>query len=697
MTLLALALICTQDAMQKPITFESRAARVSALIPDLAQKSGLKLEINPQMAREVLVVSAKEMPLKVLLDKIASVTSGEWRQEGEVYRLQPSTVARNRENQEEAATRLAWVRKAIADRVKAASARADTPAGAPPAFGQEQGITNLLKGVDPTPIAWMDGGDRVVYSTKPTAMQRPLGAGAPAIIARVVANHNASVTDTPPDMADLDKMPDFIKQMVSKRMKKVQGVQKGLLIVSKPGFGMVDMTNLELRLYDEKGAVVYTESSMLTSFDFATLSAPGGKPPAPPSPKSTEITYSADSKALLSGFQGATFSGGNLNLDAKLMEKLRRPDLHDPLSYMATDELLSLSKLKGKALVANVPDSLMGSINTLVPGGKQTVEAFEADLKKGETVSLSETDGWLVVKPARPINSRNNRTDRVALASLMKATVDKGLASLDDIAAYALTSPSPMQDGIGMLFGMTLIPGLFQQGIDGMTDWNALRFYGTLSTTQKQAARQGSAIQVGYLNADQQTLWKKIAFGATTQIRTGEPKEDEMPFAFAMSMMGGNSSDYRQEPTELMPTGLPPAAQIIFAHSVQPMASMVAQGDGTPMGYMGVLGPDELALFRLFKEDAGMSAVSGAMPSLDKLKIGERSIIRMTLQLPEQAFIRTTLYDNRMPKDAPTVSMGSLPEPFQKLVAQRLEALKKSPFGSLGALLGGMGQGPIKP
>ena len=696
MTLLALAMLAAaQDALQKPVTFEARASRASVLIPQLAKAAGLQMEVNPQIANEVILVSAKDVPLKTLMDKIASVTSGEWRADGEIYRLQPSNVARNRESSEEAALRLTTARKAVAELVK----RVDSQKGTPGEAGNpdERAIALLLRGVDVTPIAALNGGERLVFATSPTAMQRPLPANAGQVVAQLVTQHNAQIAKMPQmeGMAEMEKMPDFVKEMMKQRTKKIENAQKALLVISKPSIGIVSMTQCELRIYDGQGKIAYTANSMLgnSMMEVAAMMNPAN-PAKPAKPgKQTPITYSEDSKAMLGGMQGATFGGAEFKLDPKLLDRLHRPDLYDPLSYMATDEFLSLSKQKGKALVANVPDAMMGSINTLVPGGKQTVEDFEADLQKGETVSYSETEGWIVAKPAKPTESRANRTDRAALATLIAASLKKGIPSLDDVAAYSLTSPSPMEDGVGMLFAMVLVPGMIQQGLEGMTNWDALRFYGTLSTTQKATALRGGTFAMGQLGPQQQGLWRKLAFGANSRIRLASDKAEDMPFAFALAMMTGGTGDFRQEPTELLPNGIPGQAQLTFNVTTQPIASPA----GNTIGFMGVLGPDELAIMKMFKEDPNMAAVAGFMPSMEKLKIGERSVISMTVQLPQEAYLKETLHDNRMPANAPVASLANLPEGFQKLIAERLELIKKSPFGSIGALMGGMGRGPIKP
>ncbi len=703
MNLLALALLAApaliQDTLQKPITFEIRASRLSVLVPQLAAKTGLALEISPLVANEVLVVSAKEVPLKTLLDKIATTASAEWRQEGDVLKLHPAAAARNREANEEVARRLAEVKKSIADRVKALQPSKPAQGGDDEMeMGDgpsDKSITLLLRGIDPAPIAQLNGSDRVVYSTAPNAMQRRMGADAGAIIQAMVSEHNATVGNVPQvdPTGELDKMPDFVKKMIARQTRKITDAHKALLIVSKTGIGMFDMTQVELRIYDQLGKVAFSVNSSLGSM-FAGFNIPmPGKPAKPAPAKQTPIVYSEDSTTLLEGFQGL-ITGGGSKLPTPLMEKLSRPDLTDPLSYMATDELLALTKTKGKALVANVPDEMMGSMNMIVPGAKQTVETFEADLKSGSDVLMAETEGWLIIKPSRPTQSRSNRTDRVALTTLIKAAKAKNMPSLDDVAAYALTSPSPMKDGVGMLFAMALVPGMFQQGISGMTNWDALRFYGTLSPTQ----RQGASLPVNVMTPVQQSLWRKIAFGGSTPIRTGANKGDD-PFMMAMAMgIGGGGEDYREEPTELMPNGLPPSAVLQFGRTSQPMASPAPGSVAGGMGLnMGVLGVDEIAMLKMFKEDPNMAAMAGYMPTLDKLRIGERGVITMTLQLPQEAYIAETLYDNKLPENAPVAAYSDLPPAFQKLVAERLEVLKKSPFGSLGLMMGGMGRGPIKP
>jgi hypothetical protein len=166
----------------------------------------------------------------------------------------------------------------------------------------------------------------------------------------------------------------------------------------------------------------------------------------------------------------------------------------------------------------------------------------------------------------------------------------------------------------------------------------------------------------------------------------------------SMSMMGSMmQTDWRQEPTELLPNGIPGDAYLTMPTRSEPFASTVGPGESSMLnGYLGVVGPDELAMFKVFKEDTNMSQISGFMPTFDKLRVGQRTIYQMRLHLPQEAMVAQSLNDNRLPKDAPTVSMSNLPADFQKLLAERVELFKKSPLGSLGAMMGAA-RGNIKP
>jgi hypothetical protein len=691
----ALALLMPIQAAAT-IDFESRAAPVATVVAALAKAQDVKLEVSPNVGNEIIVVHANGVTLQSVLDKIALVSSAEWQRDGEVTKLVASTVARSREASEERTQRLNRLRKSLADRLKARTSSTsegeDSDEEMDDVIQSYSPVDELLKGIDLTAIAAMNAGDRIVYATNPTAMQRRLPSNTPAIVQTIVTQHNASIPEQTENNEELsqylEKMPPSVRKMIERQQKPVGNPSKALFVVSAQAFTSMQMVSAELRLYDAEGNVILSQPTYL-DFEMPTVPKPtkAGNSPV----TSTPITYSEDSKALLAGFQGSPTSGMKMNVSPELRAKLMQPDVYDPLSFTATDELLSVAAHKKKSLVANVSDAMMDTPNMMVPGSKATVEEVEASLAAGDESTITETEGWVVIRPTHPATSRTDRTDRVALANLVQAAKTKALPTLDEICAFAVTSPSPMQNGVGRFYAIYFVPGMMSMGMGGITDWDAFKFYGTLGPSQKSSLSRGQTLAVGAMSGMQKNLWSKMVFGASSHISAGTPKIPEDPFEgmMSMGMMGMNTDSYLQEPTELMPNGLPPGAFLQFNTQLEPIANPVDAGDQM-LGAMGALGPSEIALLKMFTDDPNLAAISSQMPQIGQVRIGERTIIQMNLILPKNNYASQTLNDNKIGNGAP-VAFNDLPADFKAIIEKRTAALKASPMGELGALMGTLG------
>jgi len=115
------------------------------------------------------------------------------------------------------------------------------------------------------------------------------------------------------------------------------------------------------------------------------------------------------------------------------------------------------------------------------------------------------------------------------------------------------------------------------------------------------------------------------------------------------------------------------------------------------MSPLSIVGPDELALFKMFKTDPKLSAAGASMPTLGKLRVGQRTVYTFKFRLAAGSYVQSALNDNRLPNEAPIVSSDNLPADFQKAIDERLAALKKSPLGSIGAMMDAMGKPAINP
>jgi hypothetical protein len=158
---------------------------------------------------------------------------------------------------------------------------------------------------------------------------------------------------------------------------------------------------------------------------------------------------------------------------------------------------------------------------------------------------------------------------------------------------------------------------------------------------------------------------------------------------------GGNDNDYRTEPTEIMPNGLPSDGFVSVNFSSEPVAQ--PQTMSTDLGRGSVLGPMELGMFKYFKEDPNMAQIGGQMPTFDDMKVGTRSIYDFSFNVAPQVSQKGSLHDDKIAKDAQTFKMGSLPSDFQKRIDDFAAMMKKNPlWGAIGRM-GGLGQRAMPP
>jgi hypothetical protein len=246
---------------------------------------------------------------------------------------------------------------------------------------------------------------------------------------------------------------------------------------------------------------------------------------------------------------------------------------------------------------------------------------------------------------------------------------------------------------------MLLVPGAFTQGLSGMTSWELMRFYGSLEPGYRHTLADGNRIPISALTPYQTLQIQRMTYGAMSMLDIEDPtrkSEDAMP-AYMKMFAGGGGSDYRDEPTEVLPNGLPGDGYVELKVSTDMFASPVSPEGDVPTGNMAILDPEMLATFKLLKENKEMAAAAAMITTPDKVRLGHRSVLSFTFQVVPRVAIHSKLYDNQLPRDAAVVSMQNLPADFQKQVDAQYAIVKKSPIGSILAGLMGSGATGIRP
>lgn len=706
LSVVALIAVAGSQGSTETVSITVKAAPVAQVVAKIAEVTKTKLEVSQVMLPEVILVDVKDVSLETLLNKIATVTTGEWTQDGDVRRLVPATGIRNREASDEANQKLIKLRTTLAERIKQeADMRKEMEM--PNYVSDDSVVTQLLQKVDLSVIANLEENGRVVFSTQPTSMQLPLGANSSAVINAFIAQHNtmrdaADVVDEP-TTPDPD-IPDFLKDMVPSNDKKIGAVQKALLIISKQETFMMESVQAELRLYDAKGAVQYRGNSYLSMggaiSSMSKLAGNDENKPEQPSPDAQkEIELSPESKELASfggGIMGGMGSGAG-QISKNLLATLAHPEKFDPLSFTVTDMVRALAKESKRPLVACIPDSAGGQSGFQFSA---TVTLKDAKDQVGEdgTMRVVADNDFLLIKPRFPSETRKDRLDRNALRTLIAAAEDHRVVTLDDMANYAMRAPNPMSGGIAQSYIM-LVPGAFDLMAAGSDNWDALRFFGKLGPQHRQTLANGGRIAFSMLPINSGNDVSKMIFGAKSKLRLedGKTEEFEMPGMFDMmgAFGGSGGKDYRTEPTEALPSGLRGQGFVSASVSSEPflMTDISSISNQAPSGIDFVLGMNELAMLEMFRQDPKMSAASGELPQIKEAMVGQRTVWNFKFQVSSDVSVRATLNDNRLPSGAKKVAYGSMGSTFESQLAKRVAAIKNSPFGkmmsSMGDFMGG--------
>ncbi len=737
--LAALALVASGNTpvqREGAVTYTTSAKRADLVVQEIAAQTGLQLATTDDAKLHYLIIAVTDADAETVLAKIAKVTSSKWETVGEKRTLLPDDAVRKQERADRDEKRIAEFKEAQATFKKRLDAKPidyeklgedeELPESTvyPYDIPAEKALAQLALLIDPREAARISDNGRLVFSTLPNRMQRSMtSAQATRILNTLVVDHNKwaaeqikSEEEQKKEMLGSEEMAQYMAMFGQQLPTRLFDgpPAKALLVLETSGelFGFdTGSPQVELKVYDKNGTIV-AQASLQINNRFAQMAdsiemGPDGElvekkkedskeQQAAILPEDRVIVEFSDKTKALSSLQ--SMEEMSFNMPDALLAVLRDPIANDPLGFHHSDILLAIAKAKKLNVVANMSDSDMSDVFSMGPAqeGVSVGQAYSGLVAEG-SAKVENKDGWLTLSPTDPIKSRESRQDRAILKQFIDTVLREGSTSLDALSLFALNSPPPMENGTSMLYLLAFAPSTLQ-GIMGDTmDWPMLRFYGTLMPQQKASLRQGGRIPFGTLAQRSRDVLTKMAFGSKANIKPAAKMLDQNKLPFFMEMMGGmfgggQPKDFTEEPTEVMPNGLPNDGYLDLNLAVEPIAK--PEGARSMIFIMfGSLGADEFALFELMKDSsAGEMAEVGDMFAMpDKVKIGSREKMNFHFWLSPAAGIVKTLIDDTVPKDAATVSMADLPPAFKALIAQRKQAIKDSPFGKM---MGGIGNMP---
>ncbi|MGI8923625.1 MAG: hypothetical protein ACR2HJ_06225 [Fimbriimonadales bacterium] len=652
------------------VTYSTVAVPVKRAVEEIAKATGAKIDVAGDILSEIVIISVTEAPLSELMSRLATVTSGEWTTEGGVRWLKYSKATFEKERKTRRTRRLAGLAASI-KKIKEDLA-APKKNVKPQVFDEDDFLEpepspssdatfRIASLLEPEVLVDIEG--RTVFSNRPNGMQRPLP-DVREIVSGLVDEHNKRASEIAKTLEEESVLQPKTVEEEQREQAWVRlfgveperrfinaPVSKVLLAVTADTGYAVDEIGVELMLFDSAGRLLISNYESLAAYVETDVGAFRAK-------SATEAPI--DFSPLAREHAGVLFGLGRLSAEISdgLKQRLLRPDLYDPWSFADSEALLAVAKSRSMNLVANISDSelLVRLRNQITPS------AYLATLaSRGET-AINDGDGWIELQPVDLIAARESRLNRRVLAALVKAGYEKGLPSLDDLAAFVKESPPFPYLAYNYIrfFAINYV----------YADQELLRLYAFLSPSQRTFLRTEGSLPVRTLDAAQRRMISAMVYKDVRYkvFREGAPLFEEADLLAVLGVFNRHDVDYLDEPTELLPQGLPPDATITLTISEED-AFYPSHREGEKRTYRGPMSPTDLASqsFTMSGETVPLNLIGG---------LGKRSVLKFKIGLTADASIEGVLYDDRVPKDGELIRNDALPRSFLDRVDRHLEKLR---------------------
>jgi hypothetical protein len=726
------------------VSLESTAVPLSRLGEELSAQTGQKLRVSPELGSEVVAVRFNEVDAEEALARLARAVDGKWIESGGARTLVPDTEAwraeaeRWRQDWREALHRRLgqWAeelskagpfdsKRAVRDLSDAVS---QFESGGAPGDRMAAGVQRLMIGnpggraivkfataLGADALARIGPGERAVFSTNPTRMQRPLPGSSAVIVREFLAEQRAWTSQLA--SSSRNGIGTFLGGGVEAQGVLLNGTPaKTFLVVTRPAQG--DVLTLSLVVADEKGR------TMANGFSFLTVERDGAEPSPAASADGAKVELSTETLEAAKLFAAAPagtggpvqFWGGGgsrrgFSLDVAVfgvqggtpraktpsawVDKLSDPVANEPLGWHVGEALLQAAKAEDRNLVAYLPDHLAVSVARTLGSSLSAGSVHSAFAAQGTKVAVE--DGWTMVTPVWKAEARGTRVDRGALKALLQAGRKSGSFRLGDLAAYARTArgDSGLDSAIASLIDPAFAQDLRQ--VYGMNS-GALKFFGLLGPAHRPMFGTGRPIALGAVGPQGANILYDLVFNSMDGPDVARPTDagdTQAEVIGTVAMAGGrgrggpawirNLTDMTRERTEALPNGIPPT--VSFRVDVQSQPGVKAIESAT--GASRFMSARQLAALRAFSENANIPATIRRGPQWDAYVPLTETEFRITWEIAPGVTISRELSDRIMTPGASPVAYERLPAEFQNQVAQFMAQMSERADGRRG---GGSGE-----
>lgn len=761
---LALAVIAAGAAFARAgeVSIAARGERLARVVELLGTQIGKTLTVQAALANEVIYLRAEHVDSDEVLKQISRAVMGTWRDTKEGAILVKDDAAWRTQDRSEISAAGLQIKAALDKRLdeiqgeytaenanraweimQDMSSQAGVGRGGPRGGGgpqrasgnpqiqnmmnelnnQNPGVRALVRALatmNPNDIASLPIGGRVVFSTRPTGMQRTLSTSVLPIAERAISE-GAIYRDTMRSLAGQDRVMMFGggPNMGWDQDPASGQIGNVLVILQRGGFGPQIRASFIVVNQNGESMVVQTDGVNPASQTITVNNPKADDTQVKFTPEALAYAQIVNSQVPAGGFAGravvVTDTGNGsrpvtsvitnapeanlVRVADEVKDAVLNPEKRDPLSYFVAEALDALAAVEGKPFIALVPDRLVNQVAAMAISGTVTVAQVKSALTTVGRMSFGENSGWLTLEPIDIVAQTTRRVDRSALGTTLRTLNANGNWSLEQTAAYIASCPKAMGQTNFDFGTIGAICPLALSGDGLFANLDILAFYGSLSSSQQTTLKQTGALALGGLTGPQRDQLNALIFhsedGPRAQSNDPNDQMDRQLARRGIQMMRGQFR-FGDERTVRLAQGVPSQAVVQLKMETEQGAMVRFEN-----GRVSVMDPGEVAMARLRQDGGGPSfpGFNAAPQAIRDYAPAEVTNMQFTFVVGDGYQMVRELQSIPLAKSLSFGSYDRLPEAFRKAVdedyARRKEQADAIREGNgRGAGIGGGPRGP---
>lgn len=699
MTWIALVGVLASQGTSPIVNIERIVAPASETVKKIGAEYGESWAVEGTVATDVVFVTSHGKSAEQMRRAIAGALQAEWKEQSTGWVLTRKPATENRLAAEARALRTEWVKAELAhelekvkklpefteDRAKEIAKEMEAPLEGDD-FSKRQIFISEMPGsrylpqilalINPATLAAMEIDERVVFATRPTAMQKQLPSAAQVLANDLAKNQAIMDGAMGSQMIRVGNGNSISISRTRGGPDQPQPEPKGPpaythLIVSREMSG--EMYSVQLNVYDAKGEVITSSSSFLnllfqnrpnrTTDTSGTAVIEFGK-------NEKEILLLDNAKmaqegnvrnsfgiTLAGASSGGTFIStedrigvGRPEISAALRAALLSPTKVDPLSYFFKDAAIAVSKERNLDVIAVIPDTMISHMRSFARTGAKT-SGFLAQLQNRGGMRVSRGEGWLTITPEDWPAMWQGRHNRSSLETLLGHLDQTGSLTLDELTTYARTAPESSLAGLGSFgniegfYAELLQPSAAQTSLTNLFEHRrGLKFYAQLPVRTRAALVAGEEMGVAGLDSTARGILHRMVYWGGAGPQPGTDGLESDPWRSGRFIRMGNMTA-NNERTVLMPRGIANDSRVRFQFKTDMSAEVKGAGGATAIYPANVLAMDQLqregALSHIFGQlNSGLPPVA-----IEGFRDASQSKIAMQFAFGTTATFADTLTD----------------------------------------------------